>query len=183
MSAGEVHIKQVQNVALTWLPVSTQLKGVEVKVFQKRMHRSAVPPPLARRPCWYGDQAIAFTAAVCSWNRATGAAFRTLQMNSLLSLPPDASCCASNDHFRPHTSCLWPVRFPTVGSFARTSRRKMLRSRDPEAKVWAFQAKVPTRAACPLRVRTRSPFATSHSSTRPALVPTAKCVPRWVHAT
>lgn len=45
-----------------------QLSGVDVRVFQNRMHRSAVPPPLLSRPCWWGDQAIAFTAAVCSLN-------------------------------------------------------------------------------------------------------------------
>ena len=30
------------------------------------MYLSAVPPPLARSPWWWGDQAIAFTAARCS---------------------------------------------------------------------------------------------------------------------
>ena len=32
-------------------PVSMQLSGVFVVVFQNRMQRSAVPPPLANRPC------------------------------------------------------------------------------------------------------------------------------------
>ena len=32
-------------------PVSTHPRGVLVTVFQKRMHRSAVPPPLASKPC------------------------------------------------------------------------------------------------------------------------------------
>lgn len=35
----------------TWLPVSTQLSAEPLRVFQKRMHRSAVPPPLANNPC------------------------------------------------------------------------------------------------------------------------------------
>ena len=35
-------------------------------VFQKRMQRSAVPPPLASSPCWCGLQAIALTAACVS---------------------------------------------------------------------------------------------------------------------
>ena len=34
----------------TWDPVSTQFRGVPVRVFQNRIHRSAVPPPEARRP-------------------------------------------------------------------------------------------------------------------------------------
>jgi hypothetical protein len=36
------------------------------------MHRSAVPPPLASRPFWWGLQAMALTAAVCSEKRCTG---------------------------------------------------------------------------------------------------------------
>lgn len=35
----------------------------EIKVFQNLMVRSAVPPPLARRPRWCGLHAIALTAA------------------------------------------------------------------------------------------------------------------------
>ena len=63
-------------------PVSIQLRAVLVAVFQKRMQRSAVPPPEASRPCWWGDhamacsracpaklkcaqQAVGFTAALC----------------------------------------------------------------------------------------------------------------------
>lgn len=56
----------------TWEPVSIHCKGWEVRVFQNRMHRSAVPPPDARRPCWWGDQAMAFTAARCSVYCCTG---------------------------------------------------------------------------------------------------------------
>jgi len=41
-------------------------------VFQKRIHRSAVPPPDARRPVWWGDQAMALTAAVCSVSLKAG---------------------------------------------------------------------------------------------------------------
>ena len=36
----------------TWLPVSICCRCVPVLVFQKRMVRSAVPPPEAKRPCW-----------------------------------------------------------------------------------------------------------------------------------
>jgi hypothetical protein len=34
--------------------------------FQKRIFRSAVPPPEARIPRWWGDQEMALTAAVCA---------------------------------------------------------------------------------------------------------------------
>lgn len=60
----------------TWEPVSVHCKGWPVSVFQKRMQRSAVPPPEASRPCWWGDQAMAFTAAKCSVYCCTG---RTLE--------------------------------------------------------------------------------------------------------
>lgn len=55
----------------TWLPVSMHCSGCPVVVFQKRMQRSAVPPPEASRPCWCGDQAMALTAA-CEWDREGG---------------------------------------------------------------------------------------------------------------
>lgn len=40
----------------------------ETNVFQNLIVRSAVPPPLARRPRWWGLQEIALTAAWCSLN-------------------------------------------------------------------------------------------------------------------
>lgn len=55
------------------MPVSTADSAEAVAVFQKRMQRSAVPPPLASRPCWWGDHAIALTAAVWSPNFMVGA--------------------------------------------------------------------------------------------------------------
>ena len=59
-----------------------QLSGDPDSVFQNRMHRSAVPPPEHSSPCWCGDHAIAFTAAVCSLNRNTGCELCKFQMNS-----------------------------------------------------------------------------------------------------
>lgn len=58
-------------VPLTCEPVSTQLRRAEVWLFQKRMVRSAVPPPEASIPCWCGFHAMALTAAVWSLNRST----------------------------------------------------------------------------------------------------------------
>ena len=83
--------------------MSRWLSAVEVVVFQKRMHLSAVPPPDASRPCWCGDHAMALTAAVWSENFRTGLADAWFQMYSWLSLPPDAICLSSGDHFSPHT--------------------------------------------------------------------------------
>ena len=77
-------------------------------MFQKRMHRSAVPPPDASRPCWCGDHAMAFTAAVWSENFSTGLGDCWVQMYSWLSFPPEAICRSSGDHFSPHT-CIAPA--------------------------------------------------------------------------
>mmetsp|Transcript_818 Transcript_818/g.1934 ORF Transcript_818/g.1934 Transcript_818/m.1934 type:complete len:200 (+) Transcript_818:422-1021(+) len=167
----------------TWLPVSTHESGVAVCVFQKRMHRSAVPPPEASSPFWCGDQAMALTAAVCSLKRRTGDVECGDQMKSLLSLPPDASCCPSNDQRRPHTSCLWPESLLVKCSGTRTSRCRMSRSRLPDESVCPDQHSVPTRAWCPLIVRVVWHFAASHICTSPTLVPTARCVPRCVQLT
>ena len=84
-------------------PVSTHCSGWPVNVFQNRMHWSAVPPPLARRPCWWGDQAMALTAARWSVYVWTGVELVTFHTNNLLSLPPLARCWWSGDHLRPHT--------------------------------------------------------------------------------
>lgn len=93
-----------------------------------------MPPPDASSPCWWGDQAIAFTAARWSLYCCTGRRLELFHTSScgnqggglnmiftdyrgrfwredsnrltLLSLPPDARCWWSGDHFRPHTSCL-----------------------------------------------------------------------------
>lgn len=85
------------------LPVSMVLSAEEVAVFQNRMQRSAVPPPDARRPCWWGDQAMALTAAEWSVKRSTGVEECRFQMKSWLSLPPLAISRSSGDHFSPHT--------------------------------------------------------------------------------
>lgn len=94
-------------------------------VFQKRMRRSAVPPPDASKPLYNmdhrharmnelhsskrsgptscGDQAMALTAAVCSENLCRGVSLDPSHTNNLLSFPPDASHLPSRFHFNPHT--------------------------------------------------------------------------------
>lgn len=89
--------------ARAWLPVSTHCSVAPVAVFQNRMHRSAVPPPLASRPCWCGDHAMAFTAAACSQKRSDGAVLCPFHTSKRLSLPPLASSRSSGLHFSPHT--------------------------------------------------------------------------------
>ena len=61
---------------------------------------------------WWGDQAIALTAATWSeyvWNGVVRSPlFHTI---SLLSFPPDAKSWPSGDHLRPQISCLCPISF------------------------------------------------------------------------
>ena len=57
---------------LAWECVSTELRQEPLAVDQKRIIRSAVPPPLASSPFWCGDHEMALTAAVCSLKRSTG---------------------------------------------------------------------------------------------------------------
>lgn len=92
-------------------PVSTHCRGWPVRVFQNLIHRSAVPPPLASRPCWWGDHAMALTAAKCSVYVCTGFTLVMFHTNSLLSLPPDAKCWWSGDHFKPQTWKKWKTAY------------------------------------------------------------------------
>ena len=65
------------------------------------MWRSVVPPPVASRPCWCGDHASAFTAALCDVSRNTGPASApppATHTATALSLPPLASCRSSGAH-------------------------------------------------------------------------------------
>ena len=61
---------------------------------------------------WWGDQAIALTAATWSeyvWNGVVRSPlFHTI---SLLSFPPDAKSWPSGDHLSPQISCLCPISF------------------------------------------------------------------------
>lgn len=80
----------------TYDPVSIEFSSNIYYVFQNLMHLSAVPPPLTRRPCWWGDHEIAFTAAKWLPNLPTGSKLLwTDHTLSLLSFPPDANCCSS----------------------------------------------------------------------------------------
>lgn len=153
--------------------MSVHCSGWPVRVFQKRMQRSAVPPPEASRPCWWGDQAMAFTAAKCSVYCCTGstlewfhtssygneemcdirllsrcAAFggtdKILLLLTLLSFPPEASSWWSVLHLSPQTSCLWPWRRRSdCRGGALMSRCRITRSRLPDDSWSAFHAKAP----------------------------------------
>lgn len=157
----------------TWDPVSMHCSGCEVKVFQNRIQRSAVPPPEASRPCWWGDQAMALTAARWSMYVCTGVSdewFHTSSWNNsrlcqkkhvtfwhwesvtyngdrnftVLSLPPEASSWWSVLHFRPHTSCLCPCsRLSDWSGGVRTSLWRIIRSRLPDDSWSAFHANAP----------------------------------------
>lgn len=111
-----------ERTALTCEPVSISLSSVPVNVFQNRIFMSAVPPPLARMPCWCGFQEMALIAATCSVKRYIGVSLILSQTKSLLSFPPLASWFSCTFHLRPHTSCRCPSSLATWCSRARTSR-------------------------------------------------------------
>ncbi len=160
----------------TYDPVSMALISCIWVVFQNLMHLSAVPPPLASKPCWCGDHEIALTAARWLPNLPTGSYWLwTDQMYSLLSLPPDASYCSSKDHLRPHTSYLWLCKLPKKSSFYLRSLCKMVLSFEPELNTLLLQAMVPTLPSCPLSTLTILPLLMSQTCTTPLLVPIDKC--------
>lgn len=62
---------------------------------------------------------------------------------TLLSLPPDARCWWSGDHFRPHTSCLWPCSLRSALGGVLMSLCRITRSRLPDDSCSPFQARAP----------------------------------------
>lgn len=161
-----------------------QLTGCRVWVFQNLMHLSAVPPPEAKRPFWWGLHPIALTAAVCSENLTRGCSpFYRLHTINLLSLPPDASCVSSNDHLKPHTSCLCPTSFWKNWLFALKSLCKIFLSLDPVLTIDPFHATVPTLLRWPESVLTSLQWLVSQIWVSPLFVPTARWEPLWLQPT
>ena len=110
-----IYLVFLENIKLqTWDPVSILSINELSKVFQNFIVLSADPPPEARTPWLCGSQAIPFTAAQWDVNLQIGVELWALQMNSLLSLPPDASRLLSNDHFKPQTSWVCPSYRDTI---------------------------------------------------------------------
>lgn len=132
----------------TWDPVSVHCRGWPVSVFQKRMQRSAVPPPEASRPCWWGDQAMAFTAAKCSVYCCTG---RTLEWFHTSSYSRAAGQHQGRSKERLHSG-LWREESRNRGG---TSRLHTLLSFPPEASNWwsVLHLRPQTSCLCPWRRR------------------------------
>lgn len=141
------------------------------------MVRSAVPPPETRRPCWWGDQAIALTAAAWSQNFIIGYELWGFHIRSLLSFPPEQSCCSSKDHFNPQTYCLWPISLLKKGLLLRRSRWRIVLSLEPVLRMVEFHAIAPTLLECPCIMRILFIFWTSHIWISPLFVPKEKCGP------
>lgn len=168
----------------TWLPVSTQCIGLQVRVFQNLIHLSAVPPPLHMVPCWCGDHAMALTAATWSVNLTRGLVGLVLfQIISLLSLPPDASCCSSGLHLRPHTSYLCPSSLAKKSSLALISLCNIDLSREPLLMKDVFHAIQPILPSWPAYFLTIFYFYTSQVYKIPLVVPTAKWSPPLLQLT
>lgn len=144
---------------------------------------SAVPPPETKSPWWWGDQAIALTAALWSSNLQTGLREFRLQTNSLLSFPPEQSCCPSNDHFKPQTYCLWLLHLTKWSRGLLKSLFKIFLSLEPVVKVFIFHAIDPTLAVCPAKLLVFTTFTGSHTYTCPFVDPTANKEPSLDHET
>ena len=167
----------------TWDPTSTVFTVVPFNVFLNLIVLSAVPPPEAKRPCWWGDQAIAFTAAVWSLNFKIGSVEYGFHTKSLLSFPPEHNCWSSKDHLSPQIYCLCPINLLVKGVFALRSLCKMVLSLDPVLRIDEFQAIAPTLFVCPCKILTLFILLTSQIWTSPLFVPKANKGPLTDHAT
>ncbi len=144
---------------------------VPERVLRNLMVLSAVPPPETRSPCWWGDQAIALTAATWSLNLMIGSVEWLFHINSLLSFPPEHNCCSSNDHFSPHIYCLCPISLLTKAVLALISLCNIVLSRDPVLIMFEFQEMAPTLLVCPWRTLSLFILFTSQIWTYPLFVP------------
>ena len=133
---------------------------------------SAVPPPVASNPCWWGDQAIAFTAALWSQNLFIACPF-WFHTITLLSLPPDAKYWSSFDHFSPHIYWLCYASFCTKLFGDLRSLCKIVLSREPVESNFLLHAMVPTLISCPYSFLVCFCSATSQINTSPLLQPMA----------
>ena len=147
------------------------------------MQPSAVPPPVARRPAWLGFHAIALTAAWCSLNLAAAYSLLLFHIISLLSLPPLANYCPSNDHLRPQTSCLCPAYLCVIELLILTSLLKTILSLEPVLIVDPFQETALTLLRWPSRVLTSLHWVVSQIWVSPEFVPIAKCWPLLLQPT
>ena len=161
----------------TWDPTSTVFKVVPVKVFLNLIVLSAVPPPDTSNPCWWGDHAIALTAATWSLNLRTGSHEWLFHMSNLLSFPPEQSCCSSGLHFSPQIYCLWPINLLTKEVLTLISLWSIVLSLEPVLSIEEFQAMAPTLLVWPWRIRNLFILLTSQIWTSPLLVPKANIGP------
>mmetsp|Transcript_15058 Transcript_15058/g.38845 ORF Transcript_15058/g.38845 Transcript_15058/m.38845 type:complete len:363 (+) Transcript_15058:245-1333(+) len=155
-----------QSSAQTCECVSTALITWPVCMDQKRMQRSAVPPPLASTFFCHGHHASALTAALWAFSLySRDGSRRSSHMFSRLSLPPEASCVPLGAHLRPHTSCEWPWSVAISGEAARRSRCTMVASREPDDSCCPedslLHARLATRPQWPSNLRNIRPLAVS----------------------
>jgi len=158
----------------TYDPVSMQSVIFKVSVFQRRIDLSAVPPPEASHPCWWGLQAIAFTAALWAENFFKGVSLLWADHRIiLLSFPPEASYCWSGLHFKPQISYVWPDNFAKKFPSSLRSQWRIFLSLDPLERHQGFQLSTPILLWWPSKVLTSYPFWMSQIWRFPVSVPTA----------
>lgn len=144
---------------------------------------SAVPPPERRRPCWWGDQVTALTAATWSLYLTTGSFDFEFQMYNLLSLPPEQSCWPSGDHLSPQTSCLWLVSFEKKAPLHLGSLWSIVLSREPVHTISLFHAMEAILSVWPPMTLTLFILFKSQMWSYPLLVPKVKVGPFTDHPT
>jgi len=125
---------------------------------------------------------------LCSPNLLTWVELLSDQTNSLLSFPPLARDYPSNDHFKPQTSCLWPVyRWIVLAAmllFTRISVTWIDLSREPLAKVKSsLQAKLPIRSLCRVNCWIGFNVVASKTYTIPLQSPIPRRFPDGLHCT
>ena len=171
----------LENIKLqTWEPVSILSNNVLSRVFQNLIVLSADPPPLAKTPWLWGLQAIPFTAAQWLLNLHIGVELWALQMNNLLSFPPEANKLLLKDHFNPQTYWVCPSYLATMfDPFCLISLIWIVLSLDPVARRESFQATELTLALCPKYSVTLQFLTISQISVVPLLVPIEIWVPCW----
>ncbi len=149
-------------------------------MFQSLIDLSVDPPPVASKELLLGDQAKAFTAAVCSVNFPMYFLILGYQINTKLSLPPDASKLLSQDHFKPQISCWWPSNRMQLSLYL-TSQIIISLSFEPEAiSLPDIEiSKTPTRPKWFLLRADSLRFSTSINLIRPVSSPTASPLPHF----
>ena len=134
----------------------------------------AVPPPLTKKLCWWGDHPIALTAVKWQLLHMIGFAECKFQIIKLFSFPPHDNWLPSNDSFNPQTSWLWPKNLIIIFSLLflhLISLVIILQSFEPLDIILPFHETTQTLSLCPQYLATNFFLLISYISTHPKVDP------------